>query len=190
MSSMATIEPGTESLLDSLSPAPYVLSRWYAAHTRARHEKRVAEQLGHRGIEHFLPLYERISRWKDRRVRLQAPLFDGYVFVRIALKDRLGVLEVPGVARLVSFNGHPAPLAESDIEVLREDCRPDIARSHIPICARVTASGSRAALSREWKESCSGRKTPCALFFLSSKSRARYPSRSTWKTLSRFPGGT
>ena len=92
---------------------------WYAAYTSANHEKRVAEQLGVRSVEHFLPLYGSVRRWKDRKVRLQLPLFPGYVFVRLALCDRLRVLQVPGVARLVGFNGLPCPLPDSEIETLR-----------------------------------------------------------------------
>jgi transcription antitermination factor NusG len=92
---------------------------WYAAYTSANHEKRVAEQLGVRSVEHFVPLYESVRRWKDRKVRLQLPLFPGYVFVRLALRDRLRVLQVPGVVRLVGFNGLPTPLAEVEVERLR-----------------------------------------------------------------------
>ncbi len=92
---------------------------WYAAYTSANHEKRVAEQLGVRSVEHFVPLYESVRRWKDRKVRLQLPLFPGYVFVRLALHDRLCVLQVPGVARLVGFNGLPCPLSDSEIEALK-----------------------------------------------------------------------
>jgi len=92
---------------------------WYAAYTSANHEKRVAEQLGVRSIEHFVPLYESERRWKDRKVRLQLPLFPGYVFVRLALSDRLRVLQVPGVARLVGFNGSPCALPDSEIEALK-----------------------------------------------------------------------
>ncbi len=93
--------------------------RWYAAYTSANHEKRVAEQLEVRSVEHFVPLYESMRRWKDRKVRLQLPLFPGYVFVRLALRDRLRVLEVPGVARLVGFNGLPCALPDSEIEALK-----------------------------------------------------------------------
>ena len=45
-------------------------------------------------------------------------LFPGYVFVHLDLKDRLRVLQVPSVVRFVSFNGHPAPLPDSEIEAL------------------------------------------------------------------------
>jgi transcription antitermination factor NusG len=92
---------------------------WYAAYTRANHEKRVAEQLGVRSVEHFVPLYDSTRRWKDRKVRLQLPLFPGYVFVRLALRDRLRVLQVPGLARLVGFNGLPCALPDSEIEALK-----------------------------------------------------------------------
>jgi transcription antitermination factor NusG len=102
------------------SPATYSEPRWYAAYTSANHEKRVAGQLGVREVEHFLPLYASQRRWKDRRVTLELPLFPGYVFVRLALRDRLQVQQVPGVARLVGFNGTPAALPEEEIETLRK----------------------------------------------------------------------
>ncbi len=92
---------------------------WYAAYTCAQHEKRVAEQLAERTIEHFLPLYASLRRWKDRRVRLELPLFPGYVFVRLALRDRLRVLQVPRVVRLVGFGGLPVALPDEQVELLR-----------------------------------------------------------------------
>ena len=104
---------GTNLRVEFLEP------RWYAAYTSANHEKRVAEQLGAREVEHFLPLYESVRRWKDRRVKLELPLFPGYIFVHMAMRDRLKVQQVPGVARLVGFDGAPAELPEEEIEALR-----------------------------------------------------------------------
>jgi transcription termination/antitermination protein NusG len=101
-------------------PADYLELRWYAAYTCANHEKRVGEQLHGRAVEHFLPLYEAVHRWKDRRVRLQLPLFPGYVFVRLALRDRSRVLQIPSVVRLVGFNGQPAALPDEEVEALRD----------------------------------------------------------------------
>jgi transcriptional antiterminator NusG len=92
---------------------------WYAAYTYAQHEKRVAEQLAQRDVEHLLPLYAAMHRWKDRRVRVESPLFPGYVFVRLVLQDRLRVLQVPGVVRLVGFGGLPSALPDDQIEILR-----------------------------------------------------------------------
>jgi transcription antitermination factor NusG len=93
---------------------------WYAGYTASRHEKRVAEHFAQRGVEHFLPLYETIHRWNNGRHRVQLPLFPGYIFVRIALRDRLRVIEVPGFVRLVGFNSLPHPLPEADINKMKE----------------------------------------------------------------------
>ncbi len=94
--------------------------QWYAGYTAARHEKRVAEHFAQRGVEHFLPLYETIHRWNNGRHRVQLPLFPGYIFVRIALQERLRVLEVPGFVRLVGFNSLPCALPESDINTMKD----------------------------------------------------------------------
>lgn len=94
-------------------------THWYVGQTCARHEKRVAEQLAMRAIEHFLPLYETVSGWKDRRVTLQLPLFPGYIFVRLPLMERRRALEIPGVARLVSFGGLPVPMQDQEMEAMR-----------------------------------------------------------------------
>ena len=93
---------------------------WYALYTCPRHEKRVAEQIEQRRISCFLPMYRSVRRWKDRRKELELALFPGYVFVCIALQDKLQVLKVPGAVRLVTFNGQPAALPEQEIECLRK----------------------------------------------------------------------
>jgi transcription antitermination factor NusG len=92
---------------------------WYAAYTRANHERRVADQLTERGVEHYLPQYESVRKWKDRKVRLQMPLFPGYVFVHLALQKRLNVLQVPGVACLVGFAGKPVAVPEEEFARIR-----------------------------------------------------------------------
>lgn len=99
--------------------APQLEQRWYAIYTCAQHEKRVAEQLARRDVEHFLPLYRAVHRWKDRRVHLELPLFPGYVFVRVPLQDRLRVLEIPRVVHFVGFGGLPAALPDAELETLR-----------------------------------------------------------------------
>ncbi|HYA23191.1 MAG TPA: UpxY family transcription antiterminator [Terriglobales bacterium] len=93
---------------------------WYALYTCPRHEKSVAEQIERRRFSCFLPLYRSVRRWKDRRKELELALFPGYVFVCMALEKKLQVLQVPGVVRLVSFNGRPAALQAGEIEALRE----------------------------------------------------------------------
>ncbi len=115
---MADSAPATYSAAAVL-PAALAEQHWYAAYTCAQHEKRVAAELGMREVEHFLPLYSSVRRWKDRRVQLEFPLFPGYVFVRLALCDRLRVVQIPSVVRLVGFGGLPTALPDSEMEILR-----------------------------------------------------------------------
>lgn len=100
--------------------AATALVRWYAVYTRANHEKRVAGQLASRSVDHFLPLHESLRQWRDRKVRLQVPLFPGYLFVHTAIQERLRILHVPGVVQLVGCNRSPTPIPEKDIERIRE----------------------------------------------------------------------
>jgi transcription antitermination factor NusG len=93
---------------------------WYVVYTRARHEKRVAEQCGEHDITAFLPLYRVQHRWKQRRAEVVVPLFPSYVFVYIALANRLRVLGLSGVVSLVSFNGAPAAIPEQQIDFLKK----------------------------------------------------------------------
>jgi len=94
--------------------------RWYAVYTRSHHEKRIKQQLDGKSLESFLPLYEAVHRWQDRRVLVSLPLFPGYLFVRISLPEhRLLVAVVPGVVKLVGRPGCPTPIEDHEIEALR-----------------------------------------------------------------------
>jgi transcription antitermination factor NusG len=118
LSSSVQSEPKASGL-PLTQPADLTVS-WYAAYTRANHEKTVAEQLRQRSVEYFLPCYSSVRRWKDRKVCLQMPLFPGYVFVRIPLHDQMRVREIPSVATLVGSNGTPTALPDEDICALQK----------------------------------------------------------------------
>jgi transcription antitermination factor NusG len=106
---------------DPSTAAPAESQAWLAVYTTPRHEKRVAQHLRTREIEHFVALYRADRRWNDgSRVTLELPLFPGYVFVRIPMARRFRVLDIPGVLYIVGGTGkEPAMLPEADIEVLR-----------------------------------------------------------------------
>lgn len=92
---------------------------WYAVHTASRHEKQVSTQLLSKSVETFAPLYGCVRRWKTGKTWVELPLFPGYLFVRLALNDKLRVLSVPGVVGLVGFRNRPIPLPEYEIEWLK-----------------------------------------------------------------------
>lgn len=77
---------------------------WDVLHVIANHEKRVAQHLTVRSIDHYLPLYSERSRWSDRSVALHRPLFTGYVFVHFSSQQKLSVISTPGVIRILGDN--------------------------------------------------------------------------------------
>lgn len=92
---------------------------WYAIYTRPRHEKSVFTSLEEKGIDAFLPLTIEMRQWKDRKKEVEIPLFSGYVFINIELKNKLYALETNGVVRLIGFGGKPAQIPDWQIEQLK-----------------------------------------------------------------------
>jgi transcription antitermination factor NusG len=91
-------------------------ANWFAVYTFPRHEKVAADQLEQKGIEVFLPMFAITRQWKDRRVRIHQPMFPGYLFTHINVQDRGRVLNTPSVLRIVSSNGMPSAIPDSEIE--------------------------------------------------------------------------
>jgi transcription antitermination factor NusG len=105
-------------------PAPGTASeepRWYAIHTRARHEKSVTAQLQHIGVTTFLPLIRQTHRWSDRQKTIQCVLFDCYTFVCLQAysQKHFHIVKTPGVIGFVGVRGVGLPLPEKEIEDIR-----------------------------------------------------------------------
>jgi len=115
------------TLLDPSQP-----SRWFALYTTSRHEKRVAQHLSQREIEHYLPLFRAQRRWSDgSKVTLDLPLFPCYLFVHIRRNQRGRVLEVPGALGVVGgIGGEPASLPDATIDALRSGLEARPAQPH------------------------------------------------------------
>jgi transcription antitermination factor NusG len=132
----------------SQAESPNLERNWFAVYTTCRHEKRVARNLGQRQIEHFLPIYRTQHTWKDgTRVMLDLPLFPGYIFVRIDLHDRVGVLEVPGVVSMIGTAKQPAPLPDLEVEALRAGLDPTRAAPHALLTVGQRVRITRGALA-------------------------------------------
>jgi transcription antitermination factor NusG len=92
---------------------------WFAVWTRSRHEQVVREQLEQKQIEAFLPTVTRWSRWKDRKKKIDWPLFPGYCFARFDPDDALPILKCPGVVKIVSFEGRPVAIPPFELESIK-----------------------------------------------------------------------
>ena len=67
---------------------------WYVLHVRPRTEKKVFAYLERYGFFRHLPTYVKVYKNKQRRrVRVELPLFPGYVFTRLLPEERLTMLK-------------------------------------------------------------------------------------------------
>ena len=91
--------------------------KWYALHSRSRHEDVVFKGLRKKSIETFLPKIQVMSRRKDRRKRILVPLLPGYVFVHTDLNPYhySDIIRTYGVVRLIGFEGKPIPVRDEEI---------------------------------------------------------------------------
>lgn len=92
---------------------------WYALRVKPKFERTVACALAAKGMASFLPLYKERRRWSDRIKLVELPLFAGYVFCSLDVRQRLPVLQTPGVLHFVSFNGEPTPVDREEIRALQ-----------------------------------------------------------------------
>jgi transcription termination/antitermination protein NusG len=110
-----------------------VTPSWYAIWTRSRHEQVVREQLERKGIESFLPTITKWSRWKDRKKKIDWPLFPGYCFARFQARERLPVVTCTGVVSIVSFDGEIVPIPELEIDGIRRLVESDLQFDPCPL---------------------------------------------------------
>jgi transcription antitermination factor NusG len=92
---------------------------WYALQVRPRYEKQVSQALHRKGFEDFLPLQSLRRRWSDRWKEVEFPLFPGYLFCRLDDRNRMPVLTVPGVIRIVGSGTDLTPVPEKEIQDLQ-----------------------------------------------------------------------
>jgi transcription antitermination factor NusG len=92
---------------------------WFALRVKPRTERMVADALGGKGYEQFLPMHRERRRWSDRVTTIEAPLFPGYVFCRFDVQYRLPILKTPGVMHVVGVGRAPHPLDDHEVESLR-----------------------------------------------------------------------
>ena len=93
---------------------------WYALYTKPRWEKKVAERLLEKGIEHYCPLNKVTRQWSDRKKVVLEPVFKGYVFVRPGNTKKWEIKKIPGILNFVHWLGAPAPIREEEINLIRK----------------------------------------------------------------------
>ena len=93
-------------------------SRWLAAYTRPRHERKVKDYCEEQGCKVFLPTYQTWRAWSDRRKLLQLPLFPSYVFVQVDSCVQSRVMRAPGFLWFVHNSQGPVQVNESELDAI------------------------------------------------------------------------
>ncbi|MEP6927266.1 MAG: UpxY family transcription antiterminator [Ginsengibacter sp.] len=96
------------------------MKTWYAVYTRPRWEKKVAELLLAKGIEHYCPLNKVTRQWSDRKKVVLEPVFKGYVFVKPGEVKKWEIKKINGILNFVHWLGEPATIREEEINLIRK----------------------------------------------------------------------
>ncbi len=108
--------------VNKLEAAPGGRPVWLAAYTTPRHEKVVARHFEVRNVEHFLPLYRVVRRWKNGcNVPVEFPIFPSYVFVRTGQEGSSRLLDIPGLLAFVGPGRSATPIPDDEIDWLRRE---------------------------------------------------------------------
>jgi len=95
------------------------MEQWIAVRSKPRAEKVALDQLEKKGIQAYLPLVRQKRKWSDRLKWVELPLFPGYLFAKVALKNSIFVLETYGVNTVIKFGGEVAVVQESVVKSIR-----------------------------------------------------------------------
>jgi transcriptional antiterminator RfaH len=100
------------------------MEHWYTLYTKPRQEARVARRLNDLDVETFLPLLKRAQSAghpKSPAARGEA-FFPCYLFANLDLEalPAASWQWIPGLRRIVSFGGAPAPVPEAAVGLIRD----------------------------------------------------------------------
>lgn len=93
---------------------------WYVIQTHCRTEARVELALQRKGLEVFLPQIIVSRMRRGRKVMVNLPLFQSYLFVHTHIDSRVfhQIIKVDGVMRFLGL-GDPVPVPPEQIESIR-----------------------------------------------------------------------
>ena len=93
--------------------------QWVAVYTESRAERKVRDRIGNLGIECYLPLVRKTRKWSDRMKVVEWPLFPGYLFAKITLRQVSRVRDTVGAVLIVGWAGRPATIPDKEVEFVR-----------------------------------------------------------------------
>ncbi|NBB88238.1 MAG: UpxY family transcription antiterminator [Bacteroidetes bacterium] len=101
---------------ESVKPTSQV---WLAVRVIPRREKHIVKVLQRKGMESWIPLEEKIRRYKRKVRKVELPLITQYVFVNTSTRNLGEILSVDGVIDFVRPSGEISPIPEEEIILLK-----------------------------------------------------------------------
>ena len=95
--------------------------QWFALQVYSGREKWIAAQLAKSAFPILLPLTKQVRKWSDRTKVLLIPLFPGYLFCHMDIRQRHELAAKGlGVLRIVGCGNEPEPVPDAEIESLQK----------------------------------------------------------------------
>jgi transcription antitermination factor NusG len=93
--------------------------KWYAIYTKPRWEKKLAERLEEKRIDHYLPMVKTLKLWSDRKKWVSEPLFKSYIFVHVSQDEYLSAIQTPGAVKYITIERKAVSIPPLQIEAIR-----------------------------------------------------------------------
>ena len=94
-------------------------AKWFAVYTHYKREKKIQEALNAKGIHCFLPLLK-VTRYYTRKIKkVELPLINCYLFVKIVKKEYIPVLETQDVVGFLKIGKNLISIPEHEINIMK-----------------------------------------------------------------------
>lgn len=94
-------------------------ARWFAIYTPFKREKTVKKRLDQQGITNYLPILHLTRHYSKKVKKVELPLINCYLFVKITAKQYVRVLETPDVLKFVKFSRNLISIPQQEIDLMK-----------------------------------------------------------------------
>ena len=94
--------------------------KWFAVYTLYKREKRVLAALQQKGIDAYLPLLKLTRHYTRKVKKVELPLINCYLFVKIVKKEYLRVLETEEVVSFLKIGKNLISIPEQEINIMKK----------------------------------------------------------------------
>ena len=92
---------------------------WRVLYVKPRSEKKTTDALIALGLQVYAPKQRVLRQWKDRKKWVEIPLFNGYIFIKIAEKDKNTPFQDKNVLKYVRIGTEYAQVSDTEMERIR-----------------------------------------------------------------------